>query len=76
MLRGGCFCGWIRYETGPHPLMRRTAIARSAGESPGLRSSRGSACLGLSFGSFAASRPGLSRPRRARGVFVLGVARS
>src|SRR5262249_5147886 len=43
---------------GPLFLLRRTAIARSAGEPPRLRSSRGSACLDLSFGSFAASRPG------------------
>ena len=57
-------------------FMRQTAIVQSVVELPALRSSRGSACLGLSSGSCAVSLRGFTQLRRARGVSVLSAAHS
>jgi len=57
-------------------FMKQTAIARSTVERAELRSSRGSACLALSSGTFAVSLLSLDRLRRAPGVSVLGAAHS
>ena len=57
-------------------FMKQTAIARSAAERAELRSSRGSACLALSSGTFAVSLLSLDRLRRTRGVSVLGAVHS
>lgn len=58
------------------PSMRQTAIVLSVVEPAALRSSRGSAYLGLSSGSCAARPRGLGLLRKARGVFVLNAALS
>jgi hypothetical protein len=76
MFKGGCFCGRIRYEAAGTPLKKQTVTARSVVEPPALRSSRGSACLGLSSGSCAVSLRGFTQLRRARGVSVLSAAHS
>jgi len=47
MLKGGCFCGEVRYETVGTPFDEIKCIARSVAEPPALRSSRGSAWFGL-----------------------------
>ena len=76
MLKVDAFVVGFVMRQRPRPLMRQTAIARSVVEPLALRSSRGSACLGLSSGSCAVSRRGLGQLRRAPGVSVLGVGRS
>jgi hypothetical protein len=77
MLKGGCFCGRVRYEAVGTPFHETNwAIVLSVVEPAALRSSRGSAYLGLSSGSCAASPRGLGLLRKARGVFVLNAALS
>ena len=63
-------------DAGAERFMKQTAIARSAAERAEFRSSRGSACLALSSGTFAVSLFSLDRLRRARGFSVLGAVHS